>query len=159
MRLQLTFVLLFRFQESGQEQRYEQLTGGGTILESSLHEVCLPSFSTHTFSLSRKLKFTTSVSQLYRTSPSTLTPRSLFTPSTVSTKLNDGSRSSLFSSTQPHNATDFPLCRFFSSFLYIRVLQNPRFYSKQLGDASKSSLSPSQALEKFVAVSLLLSWT
>lgn len=25
--------------ESGQEQRYEQITGGGTILESSLHEV------------------------------------------------------------------------------------------------------------------------
>lgn len=55
------------------------------------------------------------------------------------------------------NAADLASRRPYSSFLYIRVLQNPRFYSKQLGDASKSSLSPSQALEKFVAVSLLLS--
>lgn len=33
----------------------------------------------------------------------------------------------------------------------MRVLQNPRFYSKQLGDAARSALSPAQALERFVA--------
>jgi hypothetical protein len=38
-----------------------------------------------------------------------------------------------------------------SSFLYVRVLQNPRYYSKQLRDTTTAALSPAQALEKFVA--------
>ncbi|KAL7417667.1 hypothetical protein BDY24DRAFT_437990 [Mrakia frigida] len=88
--------------ESGQEQRYEQLTGGGTILESSLHE-----------NLTEHLN-------------SEIALHTIDSLDKAQRWLKD-------------------------SFLYIRVLQNPRFYSKQLGDASKSSLSPSQALEKFVA--------
>lgn len=38
-----------------------------------------------------------------------------------------------------------------SSFLYVRVLQNPRYYSKQLRDTTNAAFSPAQALEKFVA--------